>query len=337
MAVTSFTSDGLMKNSTQVLCALAAFALSAVSMPAHGAEIQYPTRSVRLIVPFPPGGSTDAMARILSPRMGDAMGQTWVVDNRGGAGGNLGAEYAARANPDGHTVLLALNTQLTASPNLYKLPFSVEKDLQPVTMTATHEHIVLVPPAFPAKTFKEFVVIAREKQGKLTYGSSGVGGSLHLAAELLKRRAGFDMVHVPYKGAGPAIAALLGGEVNVMVGAVPSTIAHVNAGRLRALATTGPVRHKVTASLPTIAELGFPDFENIAWFALLVPAATPQPIVARILQEAHKAIQQSEVSGAMTKLGLDPKTSTPAELRTRIKAETAQLATVIKEAGIKGE
>ena len=307
------------------------------SSGAQAAEAPYPSRPVRLILGFPPGGSTDATARILAPRLGDAMGQTWVIDNRAGAGGNLAIEYAARANPDGHTVLLALNTQLTAAPSLYKLPYDVQKDLQPVTMTATHEHIVLVPPAFPAKTFKEFVAVARERQGKLTYGSSGVGGSLHLAAELLKRRAGFDMMHVPYKGAGPAIAALLGGEVNLMIGAVPSTIAHVNAGKLRALATTGPTRHKVTPNLPTIAELGYPDFENVAWFGLLVPAATPKAIVNRIVQETHAAIQQPEVSSAMTKLGLDPKTSTPAELEKRIKSETAQLAAVIRDAGIKGE
>lgn len=195
----------------------------------------------------------------------------------------------------------------------------------------------LIRRSFPAKTFKELVAVAKQKGGTLTYGSSGVGGSLHLAAELLKRRAGFDMVHVPYKGAGPAIAALLGGEVNVMVGAVPSTIAHVNAGRLRALATTGATRHKVTPAIPTVAELGYPDFENIAWFALLVPSATPKHISARIRQEAHKAIQQPDVSGAMTRLGLDPRTSTPAELSSRIKSETAMLAAVIKEAGIKGE
>ena len=308
-----------------------------VATAAHAADAPYPTRPVRLILGFPPGGSTDATARILAPKLSETMGQTWVIDNRAGAGGNLAIEYAVRANPDGHTVLLALNTQLTAAPSLYKLPYDVRKDLQPVTTTATHEHIVLVPPAFPARTFKEFVAIARERQGKLTYGSSGVGGSLHLVAELLKRRAGFDMTHVPYKGAGPAIAALLGGEVNLMIGAVPSTIALVNAGKLRALATSGPVRHKVTPNLPTIAELGYPDFEAVAYFALLVPAATPRPIVNRIVQETHKALQQPDVAGAMTKLGLDPKTSTPAELEKRIASETAQLAAVIREAGIKGE
>jgi tripartite-type tricarboxylate transporter receptor subunit TctC len=308
-----------------------------VAATAHAADAPYPTRPVRLILGFPPGGSTDALARILAPKLGETMGQTWVVDNRAGAGGNLAVEYAVRANPDGHTVLLALSTQLTAAPSLYKLPYDVQKGLQPLTTTATHEHIVLVPPAFPAKSFKEFVAIARERQGKLTYGSSGVGGSLHLVAELLKRRAGFDMTHVPYKGAGPAIAALLGGEVNLMIGAVPSTIALVNAGKLRALATTGPVRHKVTPNLPTIAELGYADFEAVAWFAFLVPAATPKTVVNRIVQETHKAIQDPGVAGAMTRLGLDPKPSTPAELQKLIAAETAQLAAVIRDAGIKGE
>ena len=314
-----------------------AILLTLVATAAHAADAPYPNRPVRLILGFPPGGSTDATARILAPKLGELTGQTWVVDNRGGAGGNLAVEYAVRANPDGHTVLLALSTQLTAAPSLYKLPYDVQKSLQPVTTAATHEHIILVPPAFPAKTFKEFVAIARERQGKLTYGSSGVGGSLHLVAELLKRRAGFDMTHVPYQGAGPAIAALLGGEVNLMVGAVPSTIALVNAGRLRALATSGPVRHQVTPNLPTIAELGYPDFEAVAWFALLVPAGTPRPIVNRIVQETHKAVRQPDVAGAMTKLGLDPKTSTPAELEKRIASETAELAAVIREAGIKGE
>ena len=317
--------------------ALAILLTALIATSAHAADAPYPTRPVRLILGFPPGGSTDATARILAPKLGELMGQTWVVDNRAGAGGNVAIEYAVRANPDGHTVLLALSTQLTAAPSLYKLPYDVQKGLQPVTTTATHEHIVLVPPAFPAKTFKEFVAIARERQGKLTYGSSGVGGSLHLVAELLKRRAGFDMTHVPYKGAGPAIAALLGGEVNLMIGAVPSTIALVNAGKLRALATSGPVRHKVTPNIPTIAELGYADFENVAWFALLVPAATPRPIVNRIVQETHKALQQPDVAGPMTKLGLDPKASTPAELEKRIAAETAELAAVIREAGIKGE
>ena len=303
----------------------------------HAAEPAYPTRPVRLLVGFPPGGSTDALARIVTPKLGDAMGQNWVVDNRGGAGGNLAAETAAHANPDGHTVFLALSTQLTASPSLYKLPFNVEKDLQPITMLATHEHIVLVHPNVPAKTFKELVALAKQKPGALNYASSGVGGSLHLAAELLKRRAGFEMTHIAYKGAGPAIAGVLAGEAPVMVGAVPSTLAYVTSGRLRALATTGAKRHKVTAELPTVAELGYPGFENIAWFGLFVPSGTPAGIVQRIRDETLKALQHPEVQSTMSRLGLDRETSTPAELAARIKAETAQLAVVIKEAGIRGE
>lgn len=303
----------------------------------HAAEPAYPTRSVRLLVGFPPGGSTDALARIITPKLGEAMGQNWIVDNRGGAGGNLAAETAAHANPDGHTVFLALSTQLTASPSLYKLPFNVEKDLQPITVLATHEHVVLVHPGVPVKTFKELVALAKQKPGALNYASSGVGGSLHLAAELLKRRAGFEITHVAYKGAGPAIAAMLANEVPMMVGAVPSTLGYVTSGRLRALATTGAKRHKVTADLPTVAELGYPGFENIAWFGLFVPSGTPKSIVERIRSESLRALEHANVQSTMARLGLDRETSTPAELAARMKAETAQLAVVIKEAGIRGE
>ena len=303
----------------------------------HAAEPAYPIRPVRLLVGFPPGGSTDVLARIITPKLGDAMGQTWVVDNRGGAGGNLATEIASRANPDGHTVMLALSTQLTASPSLYKLPFNVEKDLQPITVLATHEHIVLVHPSVPAKTFKELVALAKQKPGSLNYGSSGMGASLHLAAELLKRRVGFEMTHIAYKGAGPAIASLLAGEIQVMVGAVPSTIAYVTSGRLRALATAGAKRHRVTANLPTIAELGYPGFEVIAWFGLFVPSATPKSTVDRIRNEALKALEHADVQSTMARLGLDRETSTPAELAARIKQETAALAAVIKAAGIRAE
>jgi tripartite-type tricarboxylate transporter receptor subunit TctC len=321
------------------LC-LGAFALTtfAAALPAaQAAEPAYPTRPVRMLVGFPPGGSTDALARILAPRLAESMGQGWVVDNRGGAGGNLATEMVARGAPDGHTVLLALNTQLTASQSLYKLPFNVEKDLYPVTNLATHEHIVLVLPSVAAKTFKEFVALAKAKPGAFNYGSSGIGGSLHLAAELLKRRAGFDMVHVAYKGAGPAIAAFLASEVQVMVGAVPSTIAHVRSGRVRALATTGPTRHKVTQDLPTVAESGYPGFENVAWFAFLVPSGTPRHVTDRIFADTHKALGMPEVQATMGKLGLDPQPSTQAEVAERLRSETRMLAEVIKEAGIKGE
>src|SRR5688500_17699199 len=186
------------------------FALLAAGLVACGAfaaEPAYPTRPIRLVVPFAPGGGVDVISRILSPKLTDAMGQTWVVDNRAGAAGNLGADIVAHASPDGYTVLAALNTQLTANPSLYKLPFSVEKDLQPVTMLCTAEHIVVIHPAVQAKTLTEFIALAKQKPGGFNYASAGVGSSIHLAAALLKKRTGIQMTHVDYKGAGPAVAA----------------------------------------------------------------------------------------------------------------------------------
>ncbi|MBI4192239.1 MAG: tripartite tricarboxylate transporter substrate binding protein, partial [Betaproteobacteria bacterium] len=197
--------------------------------------------------------------------------------------------------------------------------------------------ILVVHPSVPAKTLKEFVALAKQKPGALNYASSGVGSTLHLTGELLKKRAGFDMVHVAYKGAGPAIAGLLGGETQVMVGAVPSTIAYATAGRLRALATTGAKRHKVTAEIPTVAESGYPGFEVNWWFALLVPGATPKSIAERIRNEALKALQHADVQTTVVRMGLDPETSTQAELAARIKRETGVWAGVIKEAGIRAE
>ena len=320
-----------------VMNTLPVLAFCAVAGVAQTAEPAYPTRPIRLVVPWPPGGAADALARSISPNLSDAMGWNWIVDNRGGAAGNLGAELVARANPDGHTVLQALDTSLTANPSLYKLPFSVEKDLQPVTLLATIEFILVVHPSMPAKTLKEFIALAKQKPGTLNYASGGVGGALHLSAELLKKRAGIDVVHVPYKGGGPAAAAVLAGETQVMVGSVASAIAFVTAGRLRALASTGPKRSKLLPELPTVAESGYPGFEVVLWNALLVPAATPKNIVARIRNEALKAVQQAEVQTAMARLGMDPMTSTPAELAARIKTETGIWAGIIKDAGIRAE
>ena len=197
--------------------------------------------------------------------------------------------------------------------------------------------MLVVNPGLGVTTLAELTALAKAKPGALNYASSGVGGSLHLAAELLKRRAGFEITHIPYKGAGPAIAGVLAGEVPVLIGAVPSTLTFFTSGRLRALATTGAKRHKVTAELPTVAELGYPGFENIAWFGLFVPTGTPKSIVDRIRGESLKGLEHPDVQSTMGRLGLDRETSTPAELAARLKAETAQLAIVIREAGIRGE
>ncbi|HSN40702.1 MAG TPA: tripartite tricarboxylate transporter substrate binding protein [Burkholderiales bacterium] len=297
----------------------------------------YPARPIRLLVPFAPGGGADTLARIITPRLSESMSQQWVVDNRGGAAGNIAAETVARAAPDGYTAFMGFSTVLTVNPTLYKLPFSVEKDLQPVTMLATAQYILVVHPGVPAHSLKDFVALAKQKPGALNYASAGVGSPLHLAAELFKKRAGINMVHLAYKGGGPAAAAVLSGEAQVIFGSVAASMPQVRAGKLRALATTGAKRSKVAPDLPTIAESGYPGFDVSSWYALLLPAKTPAAIVNRVHDEAVKALKHPEVLQAMSRQGLEAETGTPQELAARIGAETRQWAEVIREAGIKAE
>ena len=273
-----------------VLCG--AFLASGVS-PSSGAEPAYPTRPVRLLVPFAAGGGADALARIVTPKLHDALGQPWVVDNRGGAAGSLAAETVVNAAPDGHTVFLGFGTVLTVNPSLYKLPFSMEKDLQPVTLLATAQYILVIHSSVPAATLKDFIAAARQKPKAFNYASAGVGSPLHLAAELFKKRAGVDMVHIAYKGGGPAAASVVAGETQVLFGSVASSMPQVKAGRLKALATTGSKRSKVAPELPTIAESGFPGFDVSSWYAFLVPARTPMPIAGRLRDAAIYGFRSS--------------------------------------------
>jgi tripartite-type tricarboxylate transporter receptor subunit TctC len=312
-------------------------AWTAICSASFAAEPAYPTRPVRLLVPFAVGGGSDTLARIITPKLTDALGQTWVVDNRGGAAGNLAAEIVVRATPDGHTVFLGFNTVLTVNPALYKLSFSMERDLAPLTLLATAQYILVLHPNVPATTLQGFIALAKQKPGALNYSSGGVGTPLHLSAELLSKRAGIEMVHIPYKGGGPAAAALLAGEVQVLFGSVASSMPHVKTGRLKALATTGIKRSKVAPELPTIAESGFPGFDVGSWYALLVPAKTPVSIVNRIRDAAIKAVALPEIQQVMSGQGLEVETSTPSELAARIKRESAVWAGVIKDAGIRAE
>ena len=324
---------------TVIYCFITLFFIGAMTAitPALGADAAYPTRPIRLLVPFAPGGGSDTTARILSPRLHEAMGQAWVVDNRGGAGGNLAAEIVAKANPDGYTVFLGFNTVLTVNPTLYKLNFSMEKDLAPVTLLATAQNIMVLHQSVPANNLKEFIALAKQKPGGYNFSSGGMGTPLHLAAELFSKRAGIKMVHVAYKGGGPAAAALLGGEVQVLFGSIASSMPHVKTGRLKAFATTGARRSKVAPELPTMIELGFAGFDVGSWYAFLVPTNTPAAVVRRLRDEALRVIAMPEVQQALSRQGLEPETSTPQELAARIKSETATWAQVIKEAGIKGE
>ena len=304
---------------------------------ASAAAPQYPTRPVRLVVPFAAGGGADTLSRIIAPKLSDALEQTWVVDNRGGAAGNLAAEIVADAAPDGHTVFMGFSTVLTVNPSLYKLRWNVERSFEPVTLLATAQYILVVHPSVKAGSLKEFVALARQKAGALNYASAGIGSPLHLAAELFKKRAGVDMVHLPYKGGGPAAAAVLAGEAQVIFGSVASSLPHVKAGKLRALATTGSKRSKVAPDLPTIAESGFAGFDVSSWYAFLVPAKTPAAVVNRLRDEAIKAVALPDVQQAMARQGLEVETSTPQQLAQRIKVETTVWADVVKTAGIRAE
>ena len=310
-----------------------------IASAAHGlaADIAYPTRPVRLLVPFAPGGGTDTLARIITPKLHDELGQQWVVDNRGGAGGNLAAEIVAKAAPDGHTVFLGFNTVLTVNPWLYKLSFDMERDLAPVALVATAQYILVVHPSVPATTLSDFIAYARQKPGALNYSSGGVGTPLHLSGELLSRRASIKMIHIPYKGGGPAAAALLAGEVQVLFGSVAASMPHVKSGRLKALATTGIRRSRVVPDLPTIAESGFPGFDVGSWYGFLVPSRTQPFIIDRIRSAALKAVALADVQQVMASQGLEVETSTPQDLAARIKRESEMWAGVIKDAGIKGE
>jgi tripartite-type tricarboxylate transporter receptor subunit TctC len=318
--------------------ALALLAFAAALGVAQAAEPSYPTGRIRLVVPYAAGGSSDVLARTIAPKLSDAMGQTWLVDNRTGAGGNLGTEIVARASADGYTVLMALDSTLTANPSLYKLPFSIEKDLQPVTLLGSADFMLIVHPRVQANTLKEFVALAKQRPGALNYASGGIGTPNHLATELLIKALAIDMKHIPYKGGGPAATvAMLAGEVEVQLGTVAATITYVTAGRLRALATTGARRSKLMPELPTVAESGYPGFEAGLWYALLVPATTPKSIVDRIRDDAINTLQYPDVQSALARQGLDPASSTPAELAARIKRETGIWAGVIQAAGIRVE
>jgi tripartite-type tricarboxylate transporter receptor subunit TctC len=313
---------------------LKAFVLAALTGSSFAAD---PSRPVRLLVPFAPGGGADTLARIITPRLSESMGEQWVVDNRTGAAGNIAAETVARSAPDGHTVFMGFSSVLTVNPSLYKLAFDVQRDLQPVTQLAGAQYLLVVHPSVAASNVKELIALAKQKPKSLNFASAGVGSPLHLAAELFQRRAGIEMVHIPYKGGGPAAAAVLAGEAQVIFGSVASSLPHVKAGKLRALATTGLARSKVAPELPTMAESGFPGFDVTTWYAFLVPAGTSRAIVTRMHDESAKALARPDVVQVMAGQGLDVETSTPYELAARIKTESKTWSELIRAAGIRAE
>jgi tripartite-type tricarboxylate transporter receptor subunit TctC len=295
----------------------------------------YPTKPVRLVSPYPPGGGTDATARIIAQALGDQMGQQVIVDSRGGASGRIGTEVAAKSPPDGYTLVLGNVAPLAILPGSgMKLPYEPLKDFQPVSLIATSDYILTVHPSLPAKNVKELIALARAKPAALAYASSGNMGGPHLAGELINLLAKVSILHVPYKGNGPAAVAILTGEAQLMFGSGPSVVPHIDNGKLRALATTGPKR--TIKELPTMAEF-LPGYEVTQWYGILVPAGVPKDIVSRLHKEIVAAVANPKHAQALVKLGTAPVSTSPEEFAAFIKSETAKYAKVIKAAKITPE
>lgn len=307
-----------------LVCMLAPFAASAA---------EYPTKPIRMLVGFAPGGGTDTTARAMAGKLSERLGQQVIIDNRPGAAGNIAAEITSQANPDGYTVLMGTIAALAINPSLYKkLPFDPLKDIIPVSRAVDSTNILVLHPSVPAKTVKELIALAKTKS--LNGGSSGVGGAGHLALELFNLKAGTKMVHVPYKGGGPAMADLLGGNIQLIFATAASAVPHIKSGKIKALAVTTAKRSGLVPDLPTVAEAGLPGFEANNWYGVLVPAGTPRAIVNRLNKEIVAVLNLPDLKDFLFKQGLDAAPSTPEAFAAYIRSEKAQWEKVIKAAGL---
>ncbi len=305
-----------------------------ISIPLAGFAEPFPSKPIRLIVPFPPGGSADNLARTMQIPLSDVLGQPIVIDNRPGASGTIGTDLAAKAQADGHTILL-VTTTYTVNPSLIKkLPFDPLKDLAPVSLVVSQANILAVHPSVPAKTVKELVALAKAKPNTLNFAGGGNGSSPHLSGELLKIVAGIQITHVPYKGSGPAVTDLIGGHVHMMFAGPLAFEQHVKAGRLRALAVTGKKRSPILPQVPTMAEAGYPGIETGTWFAILAPANTPKAVINALHQAVLKVLHDPDLASRFTKQGVDVVGSSPAELGRHVETEMTKWAKLIREAGI---
>src|SRR5258706_79172 len=314
-------------------CALAALALSAA---AH-AQV-YPAKPLRMIVAYPPGGGTDIVGRMLAQKLGESLGQSVVVENRGGASGNIGTELAARAVPDGYTILMGNVAPNAINVSLFKdLPFDPIADFAPVSLVASTPNILVVHPSTPARTVKEVIALAKAKPGTLNFASAGVGSSSHLAGELFRILAGADIVHVPYKGAGPAMVDVLSGQVQLYLATMPAAMPHVKSGKLAPVAVTSARRSPALPDIPTIAESGVPGYEASTWYGLLAPAHTPAAAIARLHQATAKLLADAALREKLAGQGFEPTGDSPEEFGAYIKSEIAKWGKVIRDAGIRPE
>ena len=307
-----------------------------VLLMAHAAFAQsYPSKSVRFIVPWPPGGGADVLSRIVSPKLAEALGQQIIIDNRGGAAGNIGAEMAARSPPDGYTIVFAYAGTHAINPSIYsRMPFK-ESDFAPIIWTAEVPQVLVVHPSLPVKTVKDVIALAKAKPEQLTYGSSGSGAMNHLTGALFAMMTNTKIVHVPYKGGGPAAIALLSGEISMIFGEPATVVQQIKAGRVRAIAVTSSKRALALPDLPTITDSGVPGYEVTSWNAILAPAGTPKDIVARLNAEFNKIIAAPDMRQRLIDNGFEPVGGTPEQAAEKIHGEIQKWALVVKAAGVK--
>ncbi|NYH98608.1 Bug family tripartite tricarboxylate transporter substrate binding protein [Cupriavidus plantarum] len=311
---------------------------AALSAPSASAAETFPSKPLRLVVPFTPGGTTDILARLVAQKAGEVLGQSIVVDNRPGAGGNIGAEAVARSAPDGYTLLMGtLGTQVTNQFIYARMPYDSAKDFTPVTLVANSPNVLLINSTLKAQTIGELIALAKREPGKINYASTSTGGSPHLSGELLNMMAGTSMQHVPYKGAAPAMTDLLAGQVNLMFDNLPSALAQIQAGKVKALAVTGVRRASVLPSVPTVRESGLPGYEVNSWFGLLVPAGTPPERVRQLQQAVDKVLAMPEVRQRIEQLGAEPGGEGSAAFAKEIGSDTEKWSRVIRTAGIKAQ
>ncbi|HEX6635317.1 MAG TPA: tripartite tricarboxylate transporter substrate binding protein [Usitatibacter sp.] len=308
---------------------LAAFATAAYAQP-------YPSKPIHFVVPYPAGGPLDTVARLLGQKVSESVHQPVVVENKPGAGGNIGADYVAKAAPDGYTILMGAVATHAINPTLYRnIPYDPVKDFAPVTEVAWTPNVLVVNPSLPVSNVKEFIAYAKAHPGELNFGSGSTGSAGHLAGELFKTMAGVQMVHVPYKGAGPAMQDLIGGQIQLMFDNLASSLGQVRAGKVRALAVTTAKRSTLAPDLPTIAESGLPGFDISTWFGIFAPGGTPQPVVQRLHDAFVAALHAPDVQATMKKMGAEPVGNTPEEFAAYIRAEARKYAKVIEASGAK--
>ncbi len=315
-------------------CALAVAAV----LPTGALAQAFPSKPIRLVSPYPPAGVNDLLARIIAPKLSEYLGQPVVVENRAGATGNIGAEIVARAPADGHTLLMGQAGNLTINVSLMaKMPFDPVRDFAPITLLAATPNVLVVHPSLPVKSVKDLVLLAKARPGMINYATSGIGSPGHLAAELLNKSAGIKMIHIPYKGAAPALTDVIAGNAHLYFTSPASALPYIPSGRLRMVAVASLKRSALLPDIPTVAEAGYPDFDVSSWWGVVAPAATPREVIMRLHTDINRVMALPETRNKITELGAEIVTGTPEQFAAYIKSETAKWAKLIREVGVKPE